>query len=155
METIIAYVDDAAHAQQLFQAMQAQQPPRTAHWVLVACAPRITHRVSKFASNRSRENWRNKWAERLFDDCVPMWHAQGISVSTVLARGPLPELLEALQSQYGSTSQVLDLRRPKMEAMPATASPAPAAPPPLRKLAGTLAGIGAVWAVLVGETLAA
>ena len=155
METIIAYVDDAAHAQQLFSAMKAKQPLHQAHWVLVACAPRITHRVSKFASNRSRENWRSKWADRLFEDCIPMLQAQGIAVSPVLARGPLPELLESLHAQYGSQCQVLDLRRPKLHAEQPTPSHAPAAVSPLRKLAGTLAGIGAMWTVLVGETLAA
>lgn len=153
METIIAYVDDAAHAQPLFQVMKAKQQAGQTHWVLVACAPRITHRVSKFASNRSRENWRNKWAERLFEDCLPMLHGQGAEVSTVLARGPLPELLESLHAQYGSQCQVLDLRRPKLQSEQASTTPTVASP--LSKLAGTLAGIGAMWTVLIGETLAA
>ena len=155
VETIIAYVDDAARAQQLFQAMHSQQPNSPQHWVLVACAPRITHRVSKFASNRSRENWRSKWADRLFEECVPVLRAQGVRVTTVLARGPLPELLESLQAEYGSHCQVLDLRRPKIVAEPPTPKVAPIAPLPLRKLAGTLAGVGALWSVLLGETLAA
>lgn len=151
METIIAYIDDAAHAQQRIQATQAGQT----HWVLIACAPRITHRVSKFASNRSRENWRNKWAERLFEDCVPSLRAQGIEVSTVLARGPLPELLESLYAQYGSQCQVLDLRRSKWQPAHETIELSPASNAPVRKLAGTLAGLSALWTVLVGETLAA
>ena len=157
METIIAYVDDAAHAQQLFQAMKAKQQAPQTHWVLVACAPRITHRVSKFASNRSRENWRSKWADRLFEDCVPMLLAQGIQVSTVLARGPLPELLESLHAEHGAQCQVLDFRRPKLlqAEQPEAVKPESASPLPLRKLAGTLAGIGALWTVLIGETLAA
>lgn len=153
METIIAYVDDAAHIHPLLQAAGAMPQARQTHWVLVACAPRITHRISKFVSNRSRENWRNKWAERLFDDCVPVLRAQGITVSTVLARGPLPELLESLQAEHGAHCQVMDLRRPKMHTAPDAASPAPATP--LRKWGGTLAGIGALWTVLIGETVAA
>ncbi|QXW18327.1 universal stress protein [Comamonas aquatica] len=152
METIIVYVDDADYAQLLLQtAVQAPQASQ-AHWVLVGCAPRITHRVSRFVSNRSRENWRNKWADRLFQDCVPVLHAHGAQVTTVLARGPLPELLQTLQAQYGAQSQVVDMRRPKLQT-PDTA--APAVPSPLHKLAGTLAGIGALWTVLIGETLAA
>ena len=88
METIIVYVDDADYARRLLQATaQAPQTAR-AHWVLVACAPRITHRVSKFVSNRSRENWRNKWADRLFQDCVPMLQDRGVQVSTVLTCTP-------------------------------------------------------------------
>lgn len=151
METIIAYVDDAAHVHQLLQTAGAMPHARQTHWVLVACAPRITHRISKFVSNRSRENWRNKWADRLFQECVPLLRAQGIAVSTVLARGPLPELLESLQAEHGAQCQVMDLRRPKMAAQP-VASPAPSA---LRKLTGTLAGLGALWTVMIGETLAA
>lgn len=151
METIIAYVDDAAHAQQLLQTAGAMPHARQTHWVLVACAPRITHRISKFVSNRSRENWRNKWADRLFQECVPLLRAQGIAVSTVLARGPLPELLESLQAEHGAQCQVMDLRRPKM----ATEQAASPAPSPLRKLTGTLAGLGALWTVMIGEALAA
>lgn len=152
METIIVYVDDADYAQLLLQtAVQAPHASK-AHWVLVGCAPRITHRVSRFVSNRSRENWRNKWADRLFQDCVPVLNAHGAQVTTVLARGPLPELLQTLHAQYGAQSQVIDMRRPKL---PTEEAAAPVAESPLRKLAGTLAGIGALWTVLVGETLAA
>ncbi|MBD9402922.1 MULTISPECIES: universal stress protein [unclassified Comamonas] len=155
METIIVYVDDAEYARRLLQATaQAPQASR-AHWVLVACAPRITHRVSKFVSNRSRENWRNKWADRLFQDCVPMLNARGVQVSTVLARGPLPELLASLQAEHGAQAQVIDMRRPKMQEQEVQLAAAPAGVSPLRKLAGTLAGIGALWTVLIGETLAA
>lgn len=152
MQTFIVYVDDAEYAQPLLQtALQAPQA-HGAHWVLVGCAPRITHRVSRFVSNRSRENWRNKWADSLFQDCVPVLNAHGAQVTTVLARGPLPELLQTLHAQYGAQSQVIDMRRPKLQTEEAAA---PVAESPLRKLAGTLAGIGALWTVLVGETLAA
>ena len=151
MSTIIVYVDDAAHAaSHLASAALAMHAPHT-HWVLVGCAPRVTHRVSRFVSNRSRENWRNKWAERLFADCAPLFAAKGHTVTTVLARGPLPELLETLHAEHGAQCQVLDWRRPKLE----TAEAAVSEPSTLRKLVGTLTGIGALWTVLVGETLAA
>lgn len=153
METIIAYVNDAAHAHPLLQAAGGMPQARQTHWVLVACAPRITHRISKFVSNRSRENWRNKWANSLFETCVPVLDAQGVRVSTVLARGPLPELLEQLLAEHGASCQVVDLRRPQEAAQAPVASHTPASP--ARKLAGTLAGIGALWTVLIGETLAA
>jgi hypothetical protein len=152
VETIIVYVDDADYAQLLLQTAVQAPHASQAHWVLVGCAPRITHRVSRFVSNRSRENWRNKWADRLFQDCVPVLHAHGAQVTTVLARGPLPELLQTLQAQYGAQSQVVDMRRPKLQTPDAAA---PAVQSPLHKLAGTLAGIGVLWTVLIGETLAA
>jgi hypothetical protein len=152
MSPIIVYVDDAAHAALRLPSAAASMHMPQVHWVLVACAPRITHRVSKFVSNRSRENWRNKWAERLFAECTPLFAAQpGHTVSTVLARGPLPELLERLHAEHGVPCAVLDWRRPKIE----SADVAVAAPAGVRKLVGTLTGFGALWTVLAGETLAA
>lgn len=46
MDKIIVYVDDADHAQQLLAPLAAKEPASQRHWVLVACAPRMTHRVS-------------------------------------------------------------------------------------------------------------
>ena len=153
MQTIIVYVDDADHAQLLLQAAVLAPNAQNAHWILVACAPRITHRVSKFASNRSRESWRNKWADRLFQACVPTLQAYGVRVTTLLARTPLPELLASLQAEYGAQAQVLDMRRPKLAEnhVPESAGKGQT----LRKLTGTLTSIGALWTVLIGDTLAA
>ena len=152
METIIVYIDDADYAQHPLQAALQLPQALQAHWILVGCAPRITHRVSRFVSNRARENWRTKWAERLFQDYGAFFAAHGVQCTTVLAREPLPQVLQNLQAEHGEPAQILDLRRPKMqeEYMPVT-TPAPV----LRKLAGTLTGIGTLWAVLLGETLAA
>ncbi len=55
MDTIIVYVDDAEYAKPLLQAMAQAPGADRRHCVLVACAPRITHRVSRFVSNRARE----------------------------------------------------------------------------------------------------
>lgn len=149
VQTYIAYVDDAEYAQQLLRSMLLCAHGQDAHWVLVACAPRITHRVSKFVSNRSRENWRNKWADRLFQSCLPVLQAQGVQVTPMLAKAPLPELLESLLAEHGSSAQVIDMRRPK-DAVSAQAST-----PVLRKLAGTLTSLGACWTALVSDVLAA
>ena len=154
METIIVYVDDAAHAQTLLLAAAQAPQARQKHWVLVACAPRITHRASKFVSNRSRENWRTKWADRLFQDCVPALEQAGLKVSTVLARGPLPELVEHLQAEHGAACQVMDVRRPKM-VVPPEPTRAASTDSPMRQVVGTLASIGTLWTVLIGDTMAA
>ena len=147
METLIVYLDDADYALPLLQAAAAAPAQQAApqHWVLVACAPRITHRVSKFVSNRSREGWRNKWADKLFQACTPALTAQGVQVSTVLARSPLPEILEVLLAEHGAQTQVVDMRRPKQH-VPEAASQ-PAVQVTVRKLAGTLTSIGALWTV--------
>ena len=115
METIIVYLDDASYAQPLLQSMsQAPHAART-HWVVVACAPRITHRVSKWVSNRARENWRSKWADKLFAEALPMLERSGGKVTSLLARGPLAEVVEQLRAELGSSPQIVDLRRPKLE----------------------------------------
>lgn len=71
MDKIIVYVDDADHAQQLLAPLAAKEPASQRHWVLVACAPRMTHRVSKWVSHSARESWRNKWADKLFAQIIP------------------------------------------------------------------------------------
>ena len=109
MDKVIVYLDDAAYARQRLAATGAPT-----HWILVACAPRMTHRISKWVSHAARENWRGKWAERLFEQVVPALEATGGRVTTVLARGPLPEVTRQLADEHG-TARVVDVRRPKFE----------------------------------------
>ena len=108
MEKVIVFVDDAAYAQQTLPAGNGVPT----HWVLVACAPRMTHRISKWVSQSARENWRSKWAGKLFDQVIPTLHARGDAVTPVLARGPLAELTRLLGAEHGA-ERVLDMRRPK------------------------------------------
>src|SRR6476659_669829 len=51
MQKVIVYLDDPAYARQ--QMPGAAAGPT--HWVLVACAPRMTHRISKWVSHSARE----------------------------------------------------------------------------------------------------
>ncbi|MGV3571579.1 MAG: hypothetical protein ACO1PB_13335 [Ramlibacter sp.] len=108
MDKVIVYVDDPAYASR--QMPVAGATPT--HWVLVACAPRMTHRISKWVSHSARENWRAKWADKLFGQVVPPLRERGDAVTPVLARGPLPELTRSLMAEHG-TARVLDVRRPK------------------------------------------
>ena len=108
MNKVIVYLDDPAYAR---KCMPAAGPGPT-HWVLVACAPRMTHRISKWVSHSARENWRAKWADRLFGQVIPPLQERGDAVTPVLARGPLPELTRSLMAEHG-TASVLDVRRPK------------------------------------------
>jgi hypothetical protein len=132
MDKVIVYLDDPAYARERMPAV-GQAPM---HWVLVACAPRMTHRISKWVSHSARENWRAKWADKLFGQVVPDLQARGDAVTPVLARGPLPELTRALMAEHG-TAQVLDVRRPK----------APDRPADDRWTPGTLMGLGALLLV--------
>lgn len=110
MNKVIVYLDDPAYARQQMPVREAG----TTHWVLVACAPRMTHRISKWVSHSARENWRAKWADKVFDQVVPPLRARGDAVTPVLARGPLPELTRALMAEHG-TVRVLDARRPRSD----------------------------------------
>ena len=107
MDKVIVYLDDAAYARAQLPA--GAQPT---HWLLVACAPRMTHRISKWVSHSARENWRAKWADKLFAQVVPALQERGDTVTPILARGPLPELTRALLAEHGE-ARVIDARRPK------------------------------------------
>jgi hypothetical protein len=156
MERIIVYVDDAAYAQQQLApikhstglASDAQRPG--IHWVLVACAPRLTRHISKWVSHSARENWRKKWSDKLFERVVPPLRESGDAVSTVLARGSLPELTEKLTLEYGA-SYVLDARRPKFGyEMPPITAEQPLGSAGRWELPGAIMGMGAVL-VLAAE----
>lgn len=140
--TFIVYVDDAAHARPLLAALHAGP----ARWLLVACAPRITQRASKWVSHRARENWRNQWADKLFAQLTPGLPAHA-EVVPLLARQPLPELLAALQQAHGP-AQVVDARRPKREAPSATPAPQKTGLP------GLLAGMGGLLTFVCVEAVA-
>ncbi|QIL82994.1 hypothetical protein G7047_25930 [Diaphorobacter sp. HDW4A] len=167
MDTVIVYVDDAEYARQLIQPALAQGATgQTTHWVLVACAPRMTHRISKWVSHSARESWRAKWADKLFAQLLPWLESGNAQVSTVLAKTPLPELMEQLQKQYGAQTRLLDARRPKQEgamapqafvpnppAVSAINAPAPTVtvkkPSRTWALPGTLAGLFCMMFVAV------
>ena len=115
MEKIILYVDDAAYAREFLAKVAAADAggggPR--QWVLVACAPRMTHRISKWVSHSARENWRAKWFAKVQDQVLPLLANEGGQVIAVLAKGPLADLTKRLKMEHGA-AQVVDARRPKI-----------------------------------------
>ena len=115
MEKIILYVDDAAYAREFLAKVAAADAggsgPR--QWVLVACAPRMTHRISKWVSHSARENWRAKWFAKVQDQVLPLLAHEGGQVIAVLAKGPLTDLTKRLKMEHGA-AQVVDARRPKI-----------------------------------------
>ena len=146
MDKIIVYVDDAAYARQLLAPMQTHGSagpggPDT-HWVVVACAPRITHRISKWVSHSARESWRAKWSEKLFAEVAPWLQQRGDRMTPVLAKGALVELTPKLMAEHGAT-RVLDARRPKLgqDMQPVTANQ-PAEQQSPWAMPGTVAGMG-------------
>lgn len=155
MDKIIVYLDDAQYAhQQLTPLTGGEPPPRghhvATHWVLVACAPRMTQHISKWVSRSARENWRAKWAQKTFEQVVPRLRAAGDEVTTVLAKGPLPELTKKLTAQHGA-SRVLDARRPKFgQQLPPVTHDQPSRTEGRWEVPGAVAGMGALL-VLAAE----
>ncbi len=96
MDKVIVYVDDADHMHQQISAHQG-----ATHWVVVACAPRMAHRMSK-GEPLAREHWRTKWAGKLFEQVILALQARGDAFTPVLARGPLPELTRLLMAEHGT-----------------------------------------------------
>ena len=115
MEKIILYVDDAAYARELLSRLTPEAVGTGARrWVLVACAPRMTHRISKWVSHSARENWRNKWLAKTQEQLLPLLQVEGGQVISVLAKGPLAELTRRLKMEHGAAARVIDARRPKI-----------------------------------------
>ncbi|MES2186166.1 MAG: hypothetical protein V4505_16565 [Pseudomonadota bacterium] len=155
MDKIIVYVDDAIHAQQqlapMVQCRRAADTEHAALWVVVACAPRMTQRISKWVSHSARENWRAKWADKFFAQMLPWLQSHGDTAVPVLAKGPLPELTQRLLAEHAG-ARVVDARRPKFgqdlqplsDVLPAPAKDSRWAVP------GAVAGMGAML-VLAAE----
>ena len=124
MDNIIVYIDDAAYAVQLLQPMITEGAGRSpARWIVVGCAPRVTHRASKWVTNSARESWRAKWADKVFSQVLPVLQRDGDTVVTYLAKSALSEQTESLIRDHG-VARVLDARRPKFghDLQPVTAA---------------------------------
>lgn len=113
MDNLIVYVDDAAYALKMLQPMLPSDAFRSpTRWIVVGCAPRMTHHVSKWVTHSARESWRGKWAEKVFAQLLPLLQREGDSMVTLLAQGTLCLQTEALIGKHGA-ARVLDARRPK------------------------------------------
>lgn len=153
METIILFVDDAAYArdQLRLHVPSDPAPAGTVHWILVACAPRMTHRISKWVSHSARENWRAKWFTKTQDQLLPLLSQGGCQVTPVLAKGPLSELARELKLRHGAASTVVDARRPKVGVAlePLVPKQTPAASPTTPRWKGALGGMGGMGALFM------
>jgi hypothetical protein len=147
MDTLIVYLDDADYAQHILAPMLIAGTPT--RWVLVACAPRMSRRIGKWLSHSSRENWRNKWCDKLFSKITPIIEdsttKEQLTIEYVVAQGALPELTQQLRTRFGA-ARVVDARRPKFgqEMAPITENQ------PLTKASWQIPGaVGSLSALLV------
>lgn len=121
LDTYIVYLDDATYAQEQLSDLLAK--PHTKRFILVACAPRMTRRIGKWLSHSSRENWRDKWCEKLFAQFTSMIQRQD-HVFCEVATGPLPAYTDMLLKDLGQ-AEVIDARRPKFGVdLPSVTQPA-------------------------------
>lgn len=152
MDKIIVYLDDAAFARHQLAPMKnsASGSQQGTLWILVACPPRMTRHISKWVNHTARQNWRIKWADKLLAEIMPELQAQGDTVATVLAHGPLLELTQELLTQYG-VARVLDARRPKFgQDMPPVTADQPTSGEARWSVPGAIVGMGAAL-VLAAE----
>jgi hypothetical protein len=143
MDNIIVYVDDAAHAVHILQPMLPDGPaPTPTRWLVVGCAPRVTHHVSKWVTHSARTAWRRKWADKVFGQVIPVLRKEGDEVITLLAESTLVTQTESLIRTHGA-ARVLDARRPKFgqDMQPVTATQEPERHAVVRYMAA-LAGAG-------------
>lgn len=111
MEKIAVFVDDAEHAQRLLAPLLAEGTA-PARWIVVSCAPRLTHRIGRWTSHAHREQWRERWSAALRNKLAPMFGATA-DCQWTLAKGPLDHLARQLRVREGSELRLLDARRPK------------------------------------------
>lgn len=148
MDNVIVYLDEAAYALTVLPSMlPAAQPRAPIRWIVVGCAPRVTHHVSKWVTHSARQNWRGKWADKVFSQLLPALQGPGDEVVSQVASGPLCDLTEVLMRQYGS-ARVLDARRPKLgNALQPVIRPTAVQGPSLGACALMMAGSGMLLAV--------
>ena len=110
-KTIAVFVNDADQAQAWLAPMLKQHAG--VQWVLVACAPRLTRRIGKFAAHANRQQWRREWCDRLFARLMPLVDS---APQTLRADAALQDVGQRLKRQHGDGLQLLDARRPRLGA---------------------------------------
>ena len=114
MENIVVYVDDADYAQQMLQPMLATgKSSNPVQWILVACAPHLSHDAGKWVSPGALQSWRGEWADKVFAQLEPLLRQEGNTVVTRLAEKVLTDQSASLIKEFGE-ARVLDARRPKL-----------------------------------------
>ena len=143
MDTLIVYIDETAHALKFITPMLRADANRApVRWILVACTPRVTRHASKWVTQNARQSWRRKWADKAFEQLVPLLQAKGDEVVALIAGGSLGEFTDNLLARHAG-SRVLDARRPKFgDDAPAVTRQQPQAPEGMWSCAAALAGVG-------------
>ena len=150
MDNIIVYLDDVDYARQQLAPMTSNCQGERTHWILVACPPRMTRHISKWVSYSARENWRAKWADKVFAQISPELQVTGDRVTCLLASSSLTDMTQDLLTRQGA-ARVLDARRPRLgQDLPPVTANQPAPTQSKWTVPGAVAGMGAAL-VLAAE----
>lgn len=111
MDPIAVFVNDARYAQHLLTPLL--EGARPTHWVLVACAPRLTRHIGRWVSQGARAQWRERWAAELFAELEPALKAQrGSRVEKMVAKRPLVDVSSRLSARLAGI-KLVDARAPR------------------------------------------
>jgi len=137
MEHLAVIVNDATQARRLLAPLLIPNAVPT-HWLLVADAPRLNHRIARWTTADSRAAWRQHWCDGLRLELQPWLDAApaGACFSWHQTTGPLVDLTRQLRLRHGAGLRLLDARlaRPGLALKPLQAGQAPA-----RRLAAPVA----------------
>ena len=111
MDQIAIFSNDAARARTLLQPLTGAHPQ--AHWIVVACPPRLTRHIGRWVTRSAQGLWRERWAAELYAELDPLLVQAGAPrVDSVLAKHAPGEVLKELQQRHPAL-RVLDARRPR------------------------------------------
>ena len=103
MEHLAVIVNDAMQARRLLAPLLVPNAAPT-HWLLVADAPRLSHRIARWTTPGARAAWRQDWCTRLRLELQPWLDAAPAQAcfSWHQADGPLADLTRQLRLQHGA-----------------------------------------------------
>lgn len=149
MDRFIVYFDDPSHALQQIAPM-AGADAGSAHWILVACPPRLARHAGRWLSRQARQAWRERWAEQAHAGVTAALLARGHRVTPLLASLPLATQTRELLTRHGA-ARVVDARRHRLgQDLPPVSRDQPAGDDARWAVGGAVASMGAVL-VLAAE----
>ncbi len=111
MDRIAVFVDDSEHARRILYPY-IQSTAQETEWLVVACAPRLPHRVSRWLTREQCSRSRLDWVARLRSELEPTFGNRcSDSVEWLSPTGRLALTSDSLRSKYGTSLRMLDARK--------------------------------------------
>ena len=108
METFAVYINDHEHGpRQILSLLNGQAP---AHWVLLACPPRMSRHLGRWLSQPAKKKWRQRWSEEALHEVIERVRAKGDTYEVRVVREPHPKLERELRRTYRGL-RTIDARR--------------------------------------------